>query len=85
MPTKILLQERRGNPRIELPRTPKARTVDRALLAKVRTWRDQSNCGVKKTPRYRIQEARFMVKNELPFDKVIDATWAPWCGERHFL
>jgi hypothetical protein len=64
MPTNILLHERRENPQIELPKTPRVRTVDRALLARVWTWRDQFKLGVKNTPRYRIQEARFMVKDE---------------------
>jgi hypothetical protein len=27
----------------------------------------------------------FTVKDELLSDKVIDATWAPWCVEGHFL
>jgi hypothetical protein len=63
-PVNILLHERRENPRTELPRTPKAWTVDRALLARVRTCSVQSRVGVKKTPRYRIQVARFTTKDE---------------------
>jgi hypothetical protein len=77
MPTNILLHERRENPRIELPKTPKARTVDRALLAIVQTCNVQSRDGVKKTPRYRIQVARFTMKDERPSDTEIASTWAP--------
>ena len=64
MPTNILLHERRENPRIELPKTPRARMVERALFASVRTCRVQSRDGVKKTPRYRIHVAHFMMKDE---------------------
>jgi hypothetical protein len=63
MPTKIFRHERRENPRMELPKTPRARTVDRALLANVRTCNVQLRVGVKKTPRYRIQVALFTVKD----------------------
>jgi hypothetical protein len=47
IPTNILLHERRENPWIELPKTPRVWMVDHALLASVRTCSVQSRVGVK--------------------------------------
>jgi hypothetical protein len=62
---KILLHGTRWKPLMELPKTPRPLTMLRAWVLIVFTCVVQLSRGVKKTPRYQMDEAGLMVMSVL--------------------